>query len=442
MDPTRTTGPISFEEAEDNARRSPTLGLSARYAIALLAVAVLVVVGQILVQVALTRQETDARTINVAGRQRMLSQKIAKCALAVMNPLDPHSPAEHARILAADLALWRQSQLGLLHGDEELGLRGEPSAEVEKLFGELQPNFDAISAAAGGLVVELESEPVDRGQAERYAAVVLEHEDDFLRKMDEIVFTYDREAHARVVDLRRIEIALTLAALLVLALEALFIFKPAIKRLRKTVSALVAAKHEYEELAQHDGLTGIANRRAFDRFFVQECRRAERDRRFVSVILIDVDHFKEFNECFGHQRGDEILQQVAATLRDQAKRPGDLVARYGGDEFVAVLPSTRIDGAVSVAESMRDAVRFLNVEHAYPGIEKHLSVSIGVASGVPSAGRLGPDAILSAADDALFRVKRRSRNAIASVLLAEHEGDSVGLEVDPTALAQSGEARQ
>jgi len=435
VDPLRTTRPLSFEEAEQNATRSPTLGLSARYVIALVAVAVLVVVGQVLVQVALTNQESDSRTINVAGRQRMLSQKISKVAQEVRNPLDAHTAEDLARILAADLALWRRSHNGLLHGDEELGLSGRNSAAVSRLFGELQPYFDEMSTAAGQLVTALEANGLPNAAVERHAATILQYEDRFLRKMDQIVFTYDREAKARVTSLRRIEIALTLAALFVLALEALFIFRPAIKRLRKTLSSLLRAKRQFQELAQLDSLTGIANRRAFDQFLDQECRRAGRDRHPISVILVDVDHFKEYNEAFGHQRGDECLQLVAATLQDQAKRPGDLVARYGGDEFVAVLPSTDLAGAVKVAESMRDAIRGLKIEHSYPGIEAHLSVSIGVASGTAGYPDVHADVLLSAADDALFRVKHQSRNEVASVLLADQPSARVPLSVKPAAVA-------
>ena len=407
---------IRFEEAEDRAVRSPTLGLSARYVVALLAVALFVVLGQVLIQLSLTRQEKDARIINVAGRQRMLSQKLAKSALAVLSPVPEHRGAEHAQTLAADLALWRRSHSGLTRGDETLGLSGQNSARTSRLLEELRPDFDAMNGAAERLIAALEG-GAPREETERLATTILAHEGEFLRKMDELVFTYDREAKARVTELRRVEIALTAAALLVLALEALFIFRPAIRRLRRTLASLVAAKREYENLAQHDGLTGIANRRAFDGFLDRESRRAGRDGRPISVILVDVDHFKQYNETFGHLAGDECLQRVAGALRDQVRRPADMVARYGGDEFVAVLPDTDLAGAVNVANAMKEAVRFLGIEHAYPGIEEHVSVSIGVASGVPGRETRGGDALLSAADDALFRVKRSQRDAIATVLL-------------------------
>lgn len=432
----KKTQALSFDEAESNAERSPTLGLTARYVAALLAIAVLLVVGQVVTQLHLDRQADDARTINVAGRQRMLSQKFANYAGAVMNPIEPHSAAEHAAMLVEDLTLWRRSHEGLLAGDSELGLTGEVSDSVARLFAELRPDYEALTGAAEGLAAALGRGGLHSKEAEQHAAEILDRETSFLRKMDEIVLAYEHEAKARVLQLRRVELAITAAALLVLTLEALLIFRPAIRRLRRTLAALLEAKREFENLAQHDGLTGIYNRRAFDRFFDQECRRAGRESTPISVILVDVDHFKEYNETFGHQYGDECLQKVAACLRDQAKRPGDLVARYGGDEFVAVLPNTQLTGAANVAKAMKHAVRTLGIVHVYPGVEQRLSVSIGVASGVPNSAGVTPEGLLSAADDALFRVKRNTRNAIATVSLEEESDD--GSAADQQAVAYTG----
>lgn len=112
-----------------------------------------------------------------------------------------------------------------------------------------------------------------------------------------------------------------------------------------------------ERLASHDGLTGIANRRRFDEKLGQEWLRARRDKTPLALLMLDVDHFKLFNDRYGHQAGDDCLRRIAECLASMVARPGDLVARYGGEEFAVVLPSIDVDGALVVAQRMREAVR-------------------------------------------------------------------------------------
>lgn len=165
------------------------------------------------------------------------------------------------------------------------------------------------------------------------------------------------------------------------------------------------------ELANMDGLTGIKNRRAFDDYCEREWLRAIRDRHPVSLLMIDIDHFKDFNDHYGHVAGDDCLKAVAKTLAQSVERPADLLARYGGEEFVCLLPETDSGGAMNVAEKMRDNVSALGIPHAFSGVSHVVTVSIGVATAFPGRD-LPSELLLKTADDKLYEAKKEGRNRI------------------------------
>ena len=166
------------------------------------------------------------------------------------------------------------------------------------------------------------------------------------------------------------------------------------------------------ELVRHDSLTRLANRRCLDEMAAQEWRRSRRDQQPLALLMIDVDHFKSFNDRYGHPAGDACLRQVAGALLAAIRRPGDLAARYGGEEFALLLPNTDGFGAVELALRLRMAIRALAVPHSGTA-QGFLSVSIGVAS-VAAAGDEGPESLFKAADRALYRAKASGRDAICS----------------------------
>lgn len=172
----------------------------------------------------------------------------------------------------------------------------------------------------------------------------------------------------------------------------------------------MASSERLARLAFTDALTGIANRRRFDDVFGHEWSRAIREKTVLSLLMIDLDYFKTFNDTYGHQAGDLCLQKVAHALHDCIKRPADLVARYGGEEFVALLPGTDAAGATSLAEEMIAAVARLAISHEGSSLER-LSLSIGAASETPSPSA-SAQALLQAADYALYRAKLGGRNRI------------------------------
>ena len=161
-----------------------------------------------------------------------------------------------------------------------------------------------------------------------------------------------------------------------------------------------------------DGLTGIANRRHFDVAIEKEMRRAMRTGSPLSLLMIDIDHFKDYNDHYGHQQGDGCLIRVAAELAAMLQRPTDLLARYGGEEFAAILPDTDAAQALRLAEAIRQRAADLRIPHAKTGNEaKHITVSIGIATQHPHQP-LAIAALIGAADRALYLAKRAGRNRV------------------------------
>lgn len=175
------------------------------------------------------------------------------------------------------------------------------------------------------------------------------------------------------------------------------------------------ANRELTRLSAVDGMTGIANRRQFDEFLGREWARGTRHETEISVLMCDVDFFKQYNDLYGHQAGDECLRVVAQTLAARVKRPTDLVARYGGEEFVVILPDTGVDGARQLAEAIRGDVERLAIAHS-EGRGGVVTLSLGVACRVPSRDGMGSAALVKAADDALYFAKGAGRNRVAGEL--------------------------
>ena len=187
-----------------------------------------------------------------------------------------------------------------------------------------------------------------------------------------------------------------------------------IMEMRESLVALTrkldAANRELKRISSRDGLTGISNRRAFDELLNQEWHRALRSGKELAMLLCDVDHFKRFNDTYGHQAGDECLRRVATILHQAVARETDVVARYGGEEFAIVLADTGAGGALIVAEKIRHAVHQLAIPHSASSTGT-VTLSIGIAGCVPTP-RETPDTLVQAADRALYSAKRSGRDRV------------------------------
>ena len=175
--------------------------------------------------------------------------------------------------------------------------------------------------------------------------------------------------------------------------------------------ALTDLNHRLEALSNTDGLLEIANRRHFDARLDEEWRRALRQQQPLSLLMIDVDYFKRYNDSYGHQAGDRCLQSVAKAVRSALRRPGDLLARYGGEELVVILPNTEQNGAMLVAQAIQRGLASLHVPHADSPAGDQVTVSIGVATMVPDK-QTNSAQLLAAADGGLYSAKEGGRNRI------------------------------
>ncbi len=160
-----------------------------------------------------------------------------------------------------------------------------------------------------------------------------------------------------------------------------------------------------------DGLTRVPNRRRFDEAYYEECNRGARNQTPLAVLMMDLDLFKAYNDTYGHLQGDDVLKLVAKTLYLSLQRPGDLIARWGGEEFVALLPQTALEGASQVAERLRLAVIDLQIPHEASTFQQYLTISVGVAASKeddPSSYRK----LLQWADEAVYIAKNTGRNTV------------------------------
>jgi diguanylate cyclase (GGDEF)-like protein len=198
-------------------------------------------------------------------------------------------------------------------------------------------------------------------------------------------------------------------------------FNPTIVVLRvRNHIALKRARDELERLGTMDGLTGLATRRRFDMALMSEVNRLSRTGALLSLVMLDVDHFKLFNDTYGHVAGDDCLRKVGGAVAAAAQRPADLAARYGGEEFACILPDTDLGGAELIAEAVRQRVASLAIPHAKSSAASHVTASVGFITTFCRMD-LAPTTVIAAADRNLYRAKEGGRNRALGGLLTQEE---------------------
>jgi len=220
------------------------------YILALSGIAGVIISTQILIQRAINKQQDDSRVINVAGRQRMLSQQISKNVLKINADLSQDSIQKVGLELGSALQLWKTSHQGLLHGNPALGLKGQNSLEVNQMFRQIQPHYQAMVAHTDTVLSYLKQVSYTASQLQPHIHQVLFHEGAFLRQMDQIVFQYDTEAKTKVIGLRQIEIALLIISLTIIFFEVAFIFIPTSKNVKHTIAHLIRSENVAKKMAK------------------------------------------------------------------------------------------------------------------------------------------------------------------------------------------------
>jgi diguanylate cyclase (GGDEF)-like protein len=385
--------------------------------LALSLIALLTISSQAIVQYLIADQEYDSRVVNIAGRQRMLSQKITKTSYCILTAQSADAASRYRKELGEEVSLWERSQAGLLKGDREMGLPGQNSQAMIALFSSIEPHHAAIVAAARAILSST-------GSAEALDQSILsikEHEEPFLEGMNDIVFRYDEEAKAKVHLAKWLEIALMCITLSVLVLEAVYIFAPATRRIRRHMRELAQRDKELEKnsaelvlltqklhgLARSDVMTRLPNRLAANERLHTEFIRMKRSKTSYTVLMIDIDFFKHVNDTHGHAAGDQVLKGVAKTLK-ATLRESDFCARFGGEEFLALLLATETPEACQVAEKLRQAI-----ESAPDPVAGRITVSIGLAVANPE--QADEDVAVRGADDNLYKAKETGRNKVVSL---------------------------
>ncbi|WP_189003121.1 GGDEF domain-containing protein [Deinococcus roseus] len=192
------------------------------------------------------------------------------------------------------------------------------------------------------------------------------------------------------------------------------------QRILERTRELAEANEMLTRLATQDGLTGLSNRRHFDEMIALEIRRAKRTSQYLTLILCDIDHFKLYNDNYGHPEGDQCLRQVATTLKAMFRRAGDVVARYGGEEFAMVLPNTGPEQAELLVQRMQNELYNLNLPHAFSKVSDRVTLSIGVVSSqVQDHDAVTPQMLIKASDEALYESKHAGRNRATFRVLQE-----------------------
>ncbi|MBQ4832872.1 diguanylate cyclase [Pseudoalteromonas sp. MMG010] len=192
-------------------------------------------------------------------------------------------------------------------------------------------------------------------------------------------------------------------------------FFPSIVKVRVRNQLLIKQKNDLlEKLVSIDGLTEIPNRRYFDENLSREWRKCSREKMPLSVLIMDIDHFKRFNDTYGHRAGDDCLKKVAHALINECARGSDFVARYGGEEFAAVLPAIGSEAAKAFANKLLNAIRALKIKHKASLNDQHISISIGVAT-MNGKTQMSEQALLEKADKSLYAAKDAGRNQIVAL---------------------------
>jgi len=194
----------------------------------------------------------------------------------------------------------------------------------------------------------------------------------------------------------------------------LLVLEKAKRELDESNAQLQDSNEKLIVLATQDALTGLNNRRVFEETLYKEFKRGAREKTPLSIIIMDIDHFKQYNDNYGHTKGDDCLRQIAQAIADCATRPGDMAARYGGEEFIMVLPNTDRGGTQIIAQNILDKIKSLNIPHEYSSCANHVTISMGCIINL-NYEFIDAEKLVTLADKGLYYVKENGRNGFNDI---------------------------
>ena len=378
---------------------------TSKYLIALSITAFLFILIAVTLEYVIETQKSSALMINLSGKQRMLTKEIALKGLQVVS--DPDSASKET--LKKEL-LSAVEELQKNHN--ELTLSSIPEIQDVYFGTSTSLDYQVRQYINSAISFSHISEPVGEKQKEYVDSILIPNSEKLLKSLDEVTYRFQRESEQKIAEQQRIVRISLLLVLLILLLQGVYIFRPMIHTIEKEKEELLSLNKELDRQASTDGLTGVANRRYLNEFVEREWARSIRENTMISVIMVDLDFFKAYNDNYGHLAGDECLKQVARQMKSNIKRPADLVARYGGEEFAIILPNTDVEGAEVIAEACRKSVEDLAIVHGASAVSSFVTVSLGVAGSREAQGRAATD-LFAGADSALYKAKQLGRNCVA-----------------------------
>jgi diguanylate cyclase (GGDEF)-like protein len=359
-------------------------------------------------------QHDRARLIEQSARQRYLVQRIALLSQQLLSEREPGRRERLRAGLAEAGRQVRRSHDDIVHAGGPYDELAALTPEMREIYTQDPLRLEERIHAYLASVDSLASVP-DQAFTEdnrHYGIVMIAASGETSALLDQVVARLVQSSEVSIQRIRNTA-GLTLGATFIaLVLVGALIFEPLVYRILRTRRMLEQVNRGLTRLSERDPLTGVANRRSFEARLDEEWRRASRDSSSLALLMIDLDHFKAYNDRYGHQAGDDCLQVITRDIKARLRRPGDFLARFGGEEFVVLLPDTDLSGAVTVAEDLRRRTVALSLEHNASPVAGVVTLSIGAAAAEPGEEYSRRRDLVAAADHALYEAKRGGRNQI------------------------------